>query len=101
MKLLTLLFIGCIAQADKVPDAGISNNQVYVEYQTKWLHEKYYPRCLNHCLAAGMRLGYYMGAECREKCTADFKQIDVVLLRAIRDKRENDLYEILDQWWSD
>lgn len=99
--LFALLLTSCIAQADKMPDAGIPKNQVYIEYQSKWLHEKYYSRCVNHCLGAGFRFGYYMGAECRDKCTDDFRQIDVVLQRAIRDKREVDLYNILDQWWSD
>lgn len=91
-KILFFLFLaGCAsAQATQQPDAGMS---VHAENQYKWYYDKYQPACVRHCM------GSTGSPDCPEKCDKDFLEIKRVLLRAIRDNREDDFAEMMDSWY--
>ena len=94
--LLVLFLSGCAAEAaNKTPDAGAQTpkSSVYIENRSKWVFEKYYPACVRACF----RNSY--SNECPAKCLKDFKEIDKVLLRAIRDGKEDDFDEMMEGWY--
>lgn len=94
--LLVLFLAGCTAQAsDKVPDAGAltPKNNVYVENRIRYVTTKYYPVCVRQCFRNTS------SRECPVKCLKDFEQIQKVLIRAIRDNKEDDFDDMMDSWY--
>ena len=91
-KILLVLFLaGCAAEAaNKTPDAGVS---AHAENQYKWYYGKYYPSCVQQCV------NYTRSWECPEKCEKDFQQIKKVLIRAIRDNKEDDFAAVMEGWY--
>lgn len=99
--ILLLLMSGCLANASKQPDAGVYaqdagtiKNDAYMLDKVRAVMIKYYPRCIRLC----WKHTQYDG--CQDKCRSDFMRIVKVMVKAIKDGKEQDFDEMMDTWYN-
>lgn len=89
--LLALLLVGC-ASPTHTTDAGVDD--FVVEAKARIVRDLYYNRCVVLC-----EKHTYYGIDCPAKCSKDFKEIDKVMRRAIKDNKVKDFDEMMNSWY--